>query len=44
MEDELALLGGPDILDEVLERSDYVVVSMPANPETIGSIGEAQLR
>jgi phosphoglycerate dehydrogenase-like enzyme len=44
MEDELALLGGPDILDKVLERSDYVVVSMPANPETIGSIGEAQLR
>ena len=44
MEDELALLGGPDILDKVLERSDYVVVSMPANPETIGLIGEAQLR
>ena len=44
MEDDLALLGGPDILDKVLERSDYVVVSMPANPETIGSIGEAQLR
>jgi phosphoglycerate dehydrogenase-like enzyme len=44
MEDDLALLGGPDILDKVLERSDYVVVSMPANPETIGWIGEAQLR
>jgi phosphoglycerate dehydrogenase-like enzyme len=27
-----------------LERSDYVVVSMPANPETIGWIGDAQLR
>jgi Phosphoenolpyruvate phosphomutase len=24
MEDDLALLGGPDILDKVLERSDYV--------------------
>jgi phosphoglycerate dehydrogenase-like enzyme len=44
MEDDLALLGGPDILDKVLGRSDYVVVSMPANPETIGWIGEAQLR
>jgi phosphoglycerate dehydrogenase-like enzyme len=35
MEDDLALLGGPDILDTVLERSDYVVVTMPASPETI---------
>jgi len=44
MEDDLALLGGPDILDRVLERSDYVVVSMPDGPQTIGWIGEAQLR
>ncbi len=44
MEDDLALLGGPDILDEVLERSDYIVVSMPSSPETIGWIGEPQLR
>jgi phosphoglycerate dehydrogenase-like enzyme len=44
MEDDLALLGGPDILDKVLERSDYVVVSMPSSPETIGWIGEPQLR
>jgi phosphoglycerate dehydrogenase-like enzyme len=44
MEDDLALLGGPDILDKVLERSDYVVVSMPASPETVGWIGETQLR
>jgi phosphoglycerate dehydrogenase-like enzyme len=44
MEDDLALLGGPDILDRVLERSDYVVVSMPSSPETVGWIGEAQLR
>lgn len=44
MEDDLALLGGPDILDTVLERSDYVVVTMPASPETIGWLGEAQLR
>ena len=44
MDDDLALLGGPDSLDAVLERSDYVVVSMPATPKTIGLIGEAQLR
>jgi phosphoglycerate dehydrogenase-like enzyme len=44
MEDDLALLGGPDILDKVLERSDYVVVSLPANLETVGWIGEPQLR
>ena len=44
MEDDLALLGGPDILDKVLERSDYLVVSMPASPETVGWIAEAQLR
>jgi phosphoglycerate dehydrogenase-like enzyme len=42
-EDDLALLGGPDILDEVLRRSDYVVVSMPATAATTGRIGEAQL-
>lgn len=44
MEDDLALLGGRDILDAVLERSDYVVVSMPSSPETVGWIGETQLR
>jgi phosphoglycerate dehydrogenase-like enzyme len=44
LEDDLALLGGPDILDKVLERSDYVVVSMPSSADTVGWIGEAQLR
>jgi phosphoglycerate dehydrogenase-like enzyme len=43
MEDDLALLGGPDILDAVLGRSDYVVVSIPASPQTVGWIGEPQL-
>jgi len=41
--DDLALLGDPDLLDEVLRRSDYLVVSMPVTPETIGCIGRAQL-
>jgi phosphoglycerate dehydrogenase-like enzyme len=43
MEDDLALLGGPDILNDVLRRSDYLVVAMPAAPETIGWIGKPQL-
>jgi phosphoglycerate dehydrogenase-like enzyme len=41
--EELALLGGPDMTDEVMRRSDYVVISMPATPDTIGSIGRKQL-
>ena len=41
--DDLIFLGGPDTIDEVLRRSDYVVVSMPATPETIGWIGRTEL-
>ncbi|MBV8337651.1 MAG: phosphoglycerate dehydrogenase [Alphaproteobacteria bacterium] len=41
--DELALLGGPGLTDEVLRRSDYVVIAMPATPETIGRIGHREL-
>jgi len=41
--DNLALLGGPDTVDEVLRRSDYLVVSMPATPETIGCFGRREL-
>jgi phosphoglycerate dehydrogenase-like enzyme len=38
-----AVLGGPDLTDEVLRRSDYVVIAMPATPETIGSIDRRRL-
>jgi phosphoglycerate dehydrogenase-like enzyme len=41
--DELALLGGLEIVDEVLQRSDYLVISLPVTPETRGLIGEQQL-
>jgi phosphoglycerate dehydrogenase-like enzyme len=41
--DNLVLLGGPDAVDEVLRRSDYLVVSMPATPETIGWLGRREL-
>jgi lactate dehydrogenase-like 2-hydroxyacid dehydrogenase len=42
-EDDLTLLGIPNIIDEVLRRSDYVVISMPATPETMGWIGRSKL-
>jgi len=42
-EDDLVLLGGPEILDEMLQRSDYLVISIPAAAETIGCIGHQQL-
>jgi phosphoglycerate dehydrogenase-like enzyme len=42
-EDDLTLLGGPGIIDEVLRRCDFVVISMPATPETIGWIGRREL-
>jgi phosphoglycerate dehydrogenase-like enzyme len=40
---ELALLGGPDMTDEVMRQSDYLVISMPATPDTIGSVGRKRL-
>jgi phosphoglycerate dehydrogenase-like enzyme len=42
--DELALLGGLEMLDEVLRRSDYLVITLPATPATRGLIGERELR
>jgi len=43
-QDGLALLGGLEILDEVLRRSDYLAITIPATAATRGLIGEAQLR
>jgi phosphoglycerate dehydrogenase-like enzyme len=43
VEDNLALLVGPEGTDEVVRRSDYVVVSMPASPETVGLIDRRRL-
>jgi phosphoglycerate dehydrogenase-like enzyme len=43
VEDELALFGGLEIVDEVLQRSDYLVISLPVTPETRGLIGAKQL-
>ncbi|MBV8121602.1 MAG: hypothetical protein JO081_16880 [Alphaproteobacteria bacterium] len=41
--EELAFLGGPEAIDEVLARSDYVLISMPAHPDTIGTIDRRRL-
>jgi len=42
-QDGLALLGGLEILDDVLRRADYLVITMPSTPATRGLIGDAQL-
>jgi phosphoglycerate dehydrogenase-like enzyme len=42
--DELTRLGGPEILDEVLRRSDYLVAALPLTPETRALVGVKQLR
>jgi len=42
-EDEPAFLGGPGAIDEALRRSDYVLISMPAAPDTIGTIDRRRL-
>ena len=41
--DDLELLGGPELLDEVLRRADYLVLTLPLTDTTRGLIGAAQL-
>src|SRR5262249_3575463 len=41
--DGLSLLGGPDALDEVLRRADYLAVTLSLNEETRGLIGAREL-
>ncbi|HEV2100425.1 MAG TPA: 2-hydroxyacid dehydrogenase [Stellaceae bacterium] len=41
--DDLASLGGPEMIDDVLRRADYVVIAMPATAATTGSIGHREL-
>jgi phosphoglycerate dehydrogenase-like enzyme len=42
-DNEPAFLGGPESIGEVLRGSDYVLISMPATSETIGSIDRGRL-
>ena len=39
-----ASVRGPDALDDVLTRSDYLAVTLPLTPETRGLLGERELR
>jgi|SRR5215472_8943896 len=39
----LDFCGGPEQLDDVLSRADFVVIAMPATKETTGSIGARRL-
>jgi len=42
-DDGLVMLGGPDALDEVLRRADYVVITVSLSDTTRGLIGEREL-
>lgn len=42
-EDELVLLGGLGMIDEMLRRSDYLVITLPLTPATRGLLGEREL-
>ncbi len=39
----LAFLGGPDALDEILRRADYLVITLSLTPATRGLLGERKL-
>jgi phosphoglycerate dehydrogenase-like enzyme len=41
--DGLDQLGGPEILDDVLRRADYLVITLPLTEATRGLIGPAQV-
>jgi phosphoglycerate dehydrogenase-like enzyme len=42
-DEDPAVLRGPEMMDEALHRSDYVLIAMPATPDTIGSIDQRRL-
>jgi len=41
--DGLSLLGGPDAIDEVVRRADYLAVTLSLNEQTRGLLGEREL-
>jgi phosphoglycerate dehydrogenase-like enzyme len=41
--DELASVGGPETLDDLLRRSDYLAVTLPLSPATRGLISAREL-
>lgn len=40
----LAFLGGPDTLDEILRRADYLVITLSLTAATRGLLGDRELR
>jgi phosphoglycerate dehydrogenase-like enzyme len=42
--EELTFLGGPDQLDHVLQRADYLAITRSLSPATRNLIGQRQLR
>ena len=40
----LGFLGGPDALDEIVRRADYLVITLPLTPDTRGLLGERELQ
>lgn len=40
---ELAFLGGPDALDEILSRADYLAITLPLTEATRGLLGAREL-
>jgi phosphoglycerate dehydrogenase-like enzyme len=42
-DDGLALLGGPEALDDVLRRADYLAVTLSLNDQTLGLLREREL-
>ena len=43
VEDNVAFLGGPEATDEIIERSDYVLIAMPATYATVGLMDRRRL-
>jgi phosphoglycerate dehydrogenase-like enzyme len=43
VEDDIAFLGGSEATDEVIERSDYLVIAMPATHATVGLMDRRRL-
>jgi phosphoglycerate dehydrogenase-like enzyme len=41
---DIASVRGPDALDDVVARSDYLAITLPLTPETRGLLGDKQLR
>ena len=43
VEDDMAFLGSPETSDEVIRRSDYLLISMPATGDTVGFMDRRRL-